>query len=67
MLTHRDSDIDAFARGPLFCKQEAFQNKALRTSHLKPRFDAVPPQVAQAHYEKKGLPMMLCFQVYYHF
>ena len=58
MPTQRDRD--AFA-------QEAFQSKALRTSQLKPRFDAVPPQVTQANYEKKSLPMMLCFQAYYHF
>ena len=70
MPTQRDGD--AFARGPLFRTQEAFSSKPLGTSQLKPRFDAVPPQANQAHYENenpakrgmKGLLMMLCFQVY---
>ena len=65
MPTQHDGDVCEIAA--LARMQEDFQSKALGTSQLKPRFDDVPPQDTQAHYEKKGLPMMLCFQVYYYF
>lgn len=50
-----ESNRDAFARGRVRRTPEAFQGKALGTNQLKPRFDGVIPQVAQAHCENSIL------------